>query len=235
MLIKGEEYYSQSDILSLGWTKKLINDYLPAPILRTNPMYKSAAPMKTWPKCDVLSIMEREDFKVIFSKAQERKKAASIAASKGAETKRQNLLKDTEAFVNSITIEVIDDERLIKRAKQNAYVEYCFRHEDIDVSFKYYAQAEEYTVNRWVVNYIRHQLTTYDKRLFMFRGKAGKEEAAALLRDLILKRIAEVYPKYKDECFRQIKSRKRLLEYQKKLDAGDYDGAFNLMDYSISC
>lgn len=224
---KETSYFTQSDILALGWTKKLINDYLPDPVLRKNPFYSSAAPMKTWNKDDVFRIMEQEDFKAAFAKAQKRKESASRAASKAVETKKQNLLKNTEAFVNSITIRVIDDEKLIKKAKRNAYDEYCLKHPDMYVEYSYYAHAEETDVNRWVVNYIRHQLTSYDERLFTFRGKVGKEDAAVLLRELILERIAEVYPKYKEECKDQIKTRRQLIEFMN----GDYMDMSELHDY----
>ena len=44
---KGQKM-SQSDLISCGWTKKMIQDLLPEPEERENPMFRRASPMKLW-------------------------------------------------------------------------------------------------------------------------------------------------------------------------------------------
>lgn len=57
---------------------------------------------------------------------------------------------------------------------------------------------------RWIVNYIRHNLTEYDDYINKIYGKIGKSELYYILHSYILEKIGELYPKYKDECERQI-------------------------------
>lgn len=56
---------------------------------------------------------------------------------------------------------------------------------------------------RWVVNYIRHNLISYDSTLFDNKGKVGKDEAYPIFKKAVLDRIAATYPKYAAECQRQ--------------------------------
>ena len=195
-----QELFTQSDILNMGWTKALINKFLPDPILKQNPMYKSATPMKLWPKDTVLQTMDTPEFKDAAEKAAQRQSAAR----KAVDTKMENTMNDTEDFVRSVKIKVIDNEKLIRKARDNAFQLYKQRHNNEFTSGKYFFQeADKQTIDRWVVNYIRHNLTEYDAKLFLNRGKVGRIDAAFLLKNLILDRIAEFYPDYKDECIRQ--------------------------------
>lgn len=69
---------------------------------------------------------------------------------------------------------------------------FCFRRPNDD------------TLNRWCVNYIRHQLTTYDDGLYDLIGKIGRDAAYEEFKKAVLKKISIAYPKYADECNRQI-------------------------------
>ena len=54
---------TQSKIIGeYGWTKSLINRFLPDPILKRNPHYSKAAPMRLWEEDTVKKIMETEEF-----------------------------------------------------------------------------------------------------------------------------------------------------------------------------
>lgn len=80
-----EKLITQSTVLSMGFTKSMIDKLLPAPILKQNPRYKSAAPMKLWKEADILAAMDTDVFREAASKAERRK----AAASKGVDTKRK--------------------------------------------------------------------------------------------------------------------------------------------------
>lgn len=59
------------------------------------------------------------------------------------------------------------------------------------------------TVDRWMVNYIRHRLCEYDDSLYMlFRpGKiADKDELYPKIKRETLAKIAQVYPELAEEC-----------------------------------
>lgn len=58
---------TQSTLLEKGWILGLIKKFLPEPILKTNPHYRSGPKMKLWDENIVLSVMETEDFKSAYN------------------------------------------------------------------------------------------------------------------------------------------------------------------------
>ncbi|MFI6942038.1 hypothetical protein ACIBI4_22430 [Streptomyces sp. NPDC050418] len=62
-------------------------------------------------------------------------------------------------------------------------------------------------LDRWQVNYLRHQLTHYDELLDGLHGKTGRAAAETLLRQRIYTAIAETYPFLAHECERQLRER----------------------------
>ena len=80
---------TQSRIIEeYGWTKSLISKFLPDPVLKANPHYRKAAPMRLWEK----------------------------SASKAVETKYSNMNHSVQLFIDSITIKVLSDEELKTKA-----------------------------------------------------------------------------------------------------------------------
>ncbi|MBQ2395631.1 MAG: hypothetical protein II304_01145 [Bacteroidales bacterium] len=215
---------TQSTIIEMGWTKSMINNLLPEPILKTNPHYKCAAPMKLWEESTVLQVMETEDFKIALEKANKRKKSAEQAK----KTKEKNLMEKMIKLANEVEIPVLSDDELIDRVLEEMESTIKFRmmvdvenyeryginsREDLEdyenacdeyENFVFHRPGEK-TLNRWVVNYIRHRLIDYDYRLRENKGKIGKNEAYPVFKIEILKRIATIYPKYALECNLQIK------------------------------
>lgn len=165
MDIKGNDMLTQSDILELGWTKSLIGKYLPDPTLKPNPRYKKAAPMKLWNKRDVLDAMDSEVFKAAMEKASKRK----AAAEKACATKTKKTVEEMTAVGNGLKIKIIPDDDLRQRtlrAKQNRAIEHG-NYEFIP----YASDITPETMERWIVNYIRHNLVNYDTALERLYGK----------------------------------------------------------------
>lgn len=194
---------TQSRIIEeYGWTKSLINKFLPEPTLKKNPYYRSAAPMKVWNEEIVKKVMKTSDFQEAMEKASKRKNAADKAVA----TKRNNMFNHTEQFINSIKITVLPENELQRRtlyAKQcwynlHSYGDYCYE--------KNAHSADDETVNRWIVNYIRHNLVAYDHFLTEIKGKVGSIDAYPEVKIAILQKIAIAYPQYKEECDEQIDS-----------------------------
>lgn len=184
------------ELKKMGWSVRLIETLLPKPTLKKNPMYACAAPMKIWNITDVETAMQTPEFQKYLSKRKDRQKASR----KSAETKRKNALKDFESIKNSIEIEVIDKEKLRKNtlcAKQDWYC--AIGNYDSDPWI-----ADIDTQNRWMVNYIRHKITSYEYDLYLIRGKVGKQDLYTKLKKCILEKIAEAYPYLEDECHSQI-------------------------------
>ena len=103
-----------------GWTKSLISKFLPDPVLKANPHYRKAAPMRLWDEDTVKQVMTTSEFQDAMEKANKRKKSAS----KAVETKYSNMNHSVQLFIDSITIKVLSDEELktkALKAKQEWY------------------------------------------------------------------------------------------------------------------
>lgn len=199
-----EKMMTQTAILELGWTKSLINKFLPEPTCKPNPHYKKAAPMKLWNERDVFAAMETENFKDAFKKATRRKNSAQ----KSIVAKVQNLNERALDLARGLHITVIADDELRTRtlaAKQawynhQAYIrgtDYCG---DVDC-------VNSETMERWIVNYIRHNLINYDDECRrLLSGQVGKNSAYVTFKKAILEKIAVAYPAYAAECSLQAES-----------------------------
>ena len=188
-----ESLISQTTILSMGFTKSMIAKLLPDPILRDNPRYKSAAPMKLWKEADVLAAMDTDAFREAASKAERRK----AAASKGVDTKRKNAELLAEELIAAIHVQRIELPELEKLALASQQRWYDFQRRG-EIEF-----PDRETVDRWMVNYIRHELCDYDASLYtLFRpGKmADKDKLYPKVKRETLAKIAQVYPELADEC-----------------------------------
>lgn len=189
-----EKLISQSTILSLGFSKSMITALLPEPILKRNPHYASAAPMKLWKESDVHAVMETEAFRQALEKSLCRKKSSEKAVA----TKRKNaeaLLDEIIETLVVVRLELPELRDLTLRAKQDWYDWH-------DGGLITDPDAE--TVERWMVNFIRHRLCQYDSGLIDIFGKVGKQELYLRLKIETLEKISDVYPELSDECHRQI-------------------------------
>ncbi len=221
---------TQSTILAMGWTKTMLKNLLPEPTERPNPHYKCAAPMKLWEQDKVLEVMETEDFKKALEKASKRKNAAKSAVKTKEKRLKEKMVEIANSFEIRI---IPDDELIEKVLKHNeeriennlwqsmlyyerkvdryiydeyeSYDDVCQEYEDACYEYENFTlrTPNEETLNRWVVNYIRHNLVNYDYTLGENRGKVGKDEAYPVYKKAVLERIATVYPKYAAECKRQ--------------------------------
>ena len=198
-----EEFVCLSTVKAFGFTDKLIKNLLSEPLLKTNPHYKKAAPMKLWKLKEVETAMETDAFKQEQLLRERRK----ISARKGVATKVQNTLDEISERVEHITVKRIDLNSLRSRALQDQQDHYDYLAARYGYYDKYTYGADRETVERWMVNYIRHNLTDYDDDLLTLYRKTGKHKAYLLYYGAIMDKIEEVYPELKEECQRQ-KARK---------------------------
>lgn len=131
-----EKMITQSTVLSLGFTKKLIETLLPEPILKNNPHYNCSAPMKLWKEADVLKAMETDVFKSSLAKQKQRK----ASSQKGKETRIKNL---TNEFCENVDIEILNDDTLIQKTLEN---QENIHRQNLKNEF-YYRQNERYEKN----------------------------------------------------------------------------------------
>lgn len=189
---------TQSTVLSMGFTKSMIEKLLPEPILKDNPHYKCSSPMKLWEEQVVLAAMETPEYKQMRESGEKRR----ASAQKAVETKKLKAEEVLDELLASLTVRVIDIlelEKITLKEKQAWYNSNCYDGFD----FRNAYSADELTLQRWQVNYIRHNLCQYDKGLMVIFGKTGKRDLFVKLKKTVLEKISEAYPYLADECERQ--------------------------------
>jgi hypothetical protein len=191
--------FCKKELLERGWSQKAIDTLLPKPILKENPKYKCAAPMKLWEQSVVLKAEKRKAFKEL--KVQKEKHSA--AGQKAAASKKAALLEKIENCV--ITVQKIDYDVLVKRTIREKRSWYDYQNIMRGDYYHYEdpAHADQETQERWQVNYIRHKLTKYDAICESLFNQVGKENAHTLLKNKVLDKIAETYPELAEECENQ--------------------------------
>lgn len=198
-----EKMIAQTTIIEMGWTKTLIAKFLPEPTLKPNPYYKKAAPMKLWRESDVMEIMETPEFIEAMEKAEKRK----AAAGKAVQTKVNILAQEMERVTASLDVKIVPEESLVNRAISTKNLwkqEKANIHNDLFYCPITASDVDKATLDRWVVNYIRHHLVKYDKALGRMDGRVGKYDIYPDMKKAVLRKIAVVYPSYAEECQRQI-------------------------------
>lgn len=198
-----DKMIAQTTIIEMGWTKTLIAKFLPEPTLKPNPYYKKAAPMKLWRESDVMEIMETPEFIEAMEKAAKRK----VAAEKAVQTKVNILAQEMERVTASLNVKIVPEESLANRAIS---AKNLWNEEKANMRNDWFycpiiaSDVDKATLDRWVVNYIRHHLVKYDKALGRMDGRVGKYDIYPDMKKAVLRKIAEVYPSYAEECQRQI-------------------------------
>lgn len=193
-----EKKLTQFALMERGWTKKLISDFLPEPEIKSNPFRRSGPPMKLWSVPDV----EQAEKTEAFQHAKEESGKRKLSAKKGAATKADKLMAEIDRAITEIKVREIPDDELRHRA-WSAKSQWCEKQPD-PIHLCSAEVIGEATMARWIVNYIRHNLTKYDKTIYETSGKVGARAAYVKYKTAVLCKIAEIYPKYKEECQKQV-------------------------------
>jgi len=190
-----KQFITKTDLISIRkWTNRLIKKYMPVPDeIRNNPHYGQASKMKLYKISRVESIEKNEQFLIDFQKTILRRKSSL----KMVETKKDNLLIQISEL--PISVEIIPRYELIPLVidaynDRNYYKDYLTLR-DLDQS----------KLEKLTVNYIRHQLTSYDQCLGLIFSKVGKKEGYRLLIERIYNCISESYPELTRECTLQFR------------------------------
>lgn len=186
---------TQTDVLARGWTKNMIGKLLPEPTLGKN-KYCRYHPVKLWD----IKVVEKAEETEKYQKAIEKVQSHREGGYKAASTRREATQKDFEAEKASIHIPLVDDETLRTWVYQDR------RAYNLSKGwFELYPEdAPEETMQRWIVNFIRHNLAEYDYTLSRNKGRFGIHDCYEDYKNTVLNKIAEVYPQYADECRRQM-------------------------------
>lgn len=193
---KKEEYITATGLIEKrGWTKTMVNKLtskLDTKIV-DNPHYKCAAPMTLYQLKDIKRIEKTKEFKELKEKADKRK----LIAKKTVETKFMNTLEFTNSF--SVTVERIDIDDLRDNTLANKQFWYDMNYNPFKFDINDAYSAPEDVVKRWMVNFIRHNLTNYDEELEKLYGKTGKHIGYMHYKEKLANEMKKVYPELKGE------------------------------------
>lgn len=195
-----KEYYTQKEVKEKGFTVRMIESLLPKPILRPNPMYRKAAPMKLWKCEDVDRAMRSDIFRQFIEKNEKRRSEAKKAIeTKKAKLHDEIMQKISEIIVNRVDFITLQDRTLCEKRDWYEY-QAAIRNRIEDISVE---NADMPTKLRWMVNYVRHNLTKYDEDLYSISGKVSCHTEYGIYKNAVLDKIADVYPELVEECMRQ--------------------------------
>ena len=185
-----DNYLSLSKVIRRGWTRAMIDKLLGAPDkTATNPMYKSASPMRLYSAKRVLAAEQTDEFAELKSAAG-RKSAAMRAVADRKRKEAVTWAKNVDiALPKGITLAVALD-RGFKH----------WRDRKRDIAFERGWMDDDYppatpdgidaaTRRRWAANWLRHQCSNYERLLIEMYGVVGKDEAYTIVKRRVTERI----------------------------------------------
>lgn len=225
--INQQGFYTKSQLKEKGWTKGLIEKFLPEPDkTKKNPHYRSGPPMQLY----LSEKVEQVESTAEFGEAKEKASKRQESARKAAKTRRANLskwrrdlIRDMQLNLPRYSHEVLRDlaindynaelerrerrrqERLDRRMLRGMEWQEDY-HDDVEQEASPLSDAK--FLSRITVNYARHSLTNYDDVLEELESKLGTEKDFLYLRQRVYAAIAEAYPWLKEECDRQLRDRR---------------------------
>ena len=167
-------------------------------------MFASAAPVKLYSRTRVLSVSQTKEF--LAKKTNVRKKSARKAVS----TKKDALMAEIEELKIHVEILPLEKVKSLAIDSYNNHQSYLSMESGHDCDFVNKNNSDKFFLDRIAVNFIRHDLTSYDHSLEIIAGKVGASLALAEIRRKVYAALAEAYPVYAEECKRQLERRKIL-------------------------
>ncbi len=192
------EYFSKAALKHRGWTDSAIKRFLPEhDDEKQNHVYRSAPPIKLYLINRVRGVEISEAFQAW--KGESLKRRASSA--KAVKTKQASLLERVRNM--KVIVQKVPNNKVVKDAVNAYNIRKSDRYMVFDGDFATVDSDLDFLA-RITVNYIRHNLTEYDRILYKLAGKTGKGKALKLLWEKVFQAIADTYPDYQEECESQL-------------------------------
>lgn len=191
MAKKKEELYTKTRIKrEFGWTDKCIR-YLPQPNGKVRSWY---GVFPGWTKDLILETQQKPEVQKILEDKKKHQKARQIGAEKALETKRKKTVQDIEK-INVSVWGGYKRQELVKMAIDSHKEFLRNRHRPDD----------NFTVgDREIVNFIRHELTSYDYDLGELYQRVGRSTGYDIITEKVYEAIEKAYPEYSKECEKQM-------------------------------
>jgi len=192
-----KRYITKEELKARGWTDLMIKLLLGNPDDTVKDPYYGNVSIKLY----LVKRVSRIENSAVFFRLREMSVERHEAMRKVARMEEKEILK----YIDSIEIKV--EKMDMKKIKKLAIEEYNSRQIEsghVENMILYEKYLDNAFLSRIMVNYIRHNLTSYEDLLEELKGKEGKYEAYIKLKNKILEKIAEVYPELREECNRQM-------------------------------
>ena len=183
-----------------GWSLSLVNSLLGEPDDRTK-VAGYRIPLALFNLCRV----EQAEASLEFINAQPELARRKAAAVKAKATKIERLTDKTRAMritVVKLPIDRVQDEAIDHFNDREMEMWLSGRRSGDDRSAD--KDSNPAFLERIMVNYIRHELTEYDRTLETTIGKVGRYSVIPEITNRVFTQIAETYPELADECRRQL-------------------------------
>ena len=181
---------TKTELKERGWTESIIKRFVPDPdATAPNPYNRHGASTKLYNIDRIERVEQTNEFKEAQDKADRRRKSAK----KAVETKEQKLLEEIEGW------EIVMECKPLNIVRRDAIRAYNARMPDVPASL----DSDQSFLDRITVNYLRHELSSYDAHLGALFGKVGKGDAYHTIRMKVLRKISKSYPDLAPECTRQ--------------------------------
>ncbi|TWI91297.1 hypothetical protein [Chitinophaga japonensis] len=194
-----KNYYVQNELKEIGFTKSLINKYLPNPDKTEKNKHSKKKPIKLFLAERVHSIQQSEEFKNDLNGLKNRKNSATIASSKTIKTKQQRIVK----FANSLNIRINNTKKitdLIDEALDDRY-NYILEREGIHSKrLKDFSSFDDEYKLRRTANYIKYNYSNYSSLTNEVEGKVGIGIAILIIEKKFYIELGSVYPSLKEYC-----------------------------------
>lgn len=187
-------------LIEMGWTKDMITQFLPKPILVANPVYANAPPMKLWSNSLIQEVMQAD----AFLDAQERENQKRINVHP-MNTYEKDLVNHAILMAKKINIKRLSDNELRNITLKHRRKWYDYGISAGKATEDSFQKAAAKRLDQWIVSYILYHLIDLDGvgRYLLF-GRVGNGSAYLAFKRSILEKIAAVYPMVAEECNRQI-------------------------------
>lgn len=194
-----------TDLKHMGFSEKLIDELLPAPELKVNPRRPGGPRMRLWHEDDVREAMKTDAYQSrlpVWLKRHNAGKKAAAARRRAVEAREDEERAATRELLDRLVKEITPP-KILKRGElrrralesRHAWAAYrgtLYDGDPLDCD-------DEETIERWMVNYVRHEMMDYDAALEKLHGE-GSFDAAREYREAVLRAIAKAYPYLAEAC-----------------------------------
>lgn len=201
---KEVEFFTQSDLINKhGWTKSLIDKYLPEPVIMSERLFSGNVPyhyMKLYSKDDVYRVESKPEVRNCLNKTALRRVEAYLNTFTQTQQKPPRDVGTINQVIGNIKV-VRMPEQVVEQLGFNYMMEWLSEHPNaknvVDVH-------DTVTIHRGAVKYICDNLTTCEMDMKVLNNCRCVEIDFINYRKALYRKIAQTYPIFQKECEGQI-------------------------------